>query len=103
VLEKCATKGIHIGVRVLDLSNCAQNTGNRIKALSGKITDVVILNVLICEVLKMKEPGISVSQDCMSISGNDLALAEGLADILFDDCFAGSGTLMVILEFSKPL
>jgi hypothetical protein len=75
MLEKGATEGIDIRVGILDLSNCAQDAGNGIKALSGKVADVIVLDVFVGEALKMEEAGVSATQDCMAISRDDLALA----------------------------
>ena len=103
MLEECAAEGVHVGIWVFDLADCSEDAGDGVEAFSSKIADVVVLNVAVSEALEMHESGISVSQDSMTVSGDDSAFLEGISDILLDDLLAGSLSSVEVLELSEPL
>lgn len=103
MLQECSTEGIDIGPWVFDFSDGAEDTRNGVKALSGKVTDVIILDVAVSESLEMQEARIGVTEDCVAIARNDLAFSESLAHIFLNDLLAGFCAVVVVLELSEPL
>lgn len=102
VLEEGATEGIHVGVWVLDLADFAQNSRNGVEALSGQITNVVILDVLVSKALQMHEPGISVPKHSMAVARDNSTFLQGLIHKLFNFCLVWSFALMELFQIGQP-
>lgn len=53
MLKKSSTESVHIRIRVLYFPNFSQDSGNSVKTLSCKITNIVIFNMLISKSFQM--------------------------------------------------
>lgn len=103
MLKESPTEGINVRIWVLDLSNCAQNGRDSVKAGTSQVTDVVILDVPVSKALQMHEPRISVSQHSVSIARDNSACLKSLANELLDDGLVGLLSLVEISQLSQPL
>jgi len=102
MLEQCSTEGIDVGIWVLDLSNGSQNTGDRLEAGSGQVTDVVFPDVPVCESLEMHESRIGVSENSVAVARDNSTFLQGLANVLLDNAFVGFFSFVVVSQFSQP-
>lgn len=68
MLEKGSAECIDVRVWVLDLANFAQDARDGVEAFPGQIADVVVLDVSISETLQVHKPGVSISQNGVSVS-----------------------------------
>lgn len=74
MLEQGAAEGIDIGVWVLYLADFAQNAWDGVKALSGQIADVVVLDMLVGVLLQVHEPWVGVPEDGVTVARDHSAL-----------------------------
>lgn len=103
MLEESTAEGVNIGIRVFNFSKGSKNTGNGVEAGSCQVADIVILDVSISKWFQVHESGIGVSQDCMTVAGDNSSLSQGFSDILLNNFRARFLSFMVFLEGSKPL
>ena len=103
MLKESSTVSINVREGVLNLPNCSQDPGDRVKTFCSQITDVVFLDVSLSKALQMQEAGISVSEHSMPITRDYSSLRKSLSDILLNDLAVRLLTSVVILELDQPL
>lgn len=103
MLEKRATEGIDIRPWIFYLSDCAEDARDGIEAFPCEITDIIVFDVGICELLQMQETGIRVPQNRMPVSRDNLSFTERLLHVFLDDPLARFLPLVVGLQLGQPL
>ena len=89
MLKESAAEGINVRIRVFNFTDGAQDVRNGLEALSGQVADVVVLDVSVSKGLQMHESGVSVSQDCVTVSRDDSAFSQSFSDEFFDCLLVG--------------
>lgn len=96
VHEECAGAGINVGPGVGNLTGSFEDVGDDSVASLYEVNEVVVLDVLLSEVDLAHEAGVGLSEDGVSVSGNNLAAGKGVLDVL-SDVILGPGLAELIL------
>ncbi len=73
MVQKCSRVVVHIGPRILNLAKLLQDIGDDLVADCDQFAEIVVLDVLVCELLLVHEAGVGVPQDCVAVAGDYLA------------------------------
>lgn len=101
MVEDDTTVGINIGPGVLDLAEFLKNGRNNLENSGGKLNKGIVLDVFSSEVFKMDVTRISVSQDSVTVTGNDLSGGEGVVGELLNLSF-GDIVTDFLLDVEEP-
>lgn len=101
MVENDTTVGINIGPRVLDLAEFLKNGRNNLENGGSKFNKGVVLDVFGAEVLKMNVSRISVSQDGVTVTWDDLSGGKGVVGEFLNLSF-GNIVTDFLLDVKEP-
>jgi hypothetical protein len=105
VLEEDTGVGVDVGVGVLGLAVLGENTGGDLVDLADELEHGVVGQVLLGELALGDVTGVSLAEDGVAVSGNDLAGLEGRPEVVLDGLVAEvvANGLLHLLEPDKDL
>jgi hypothetical protein len=102
VLEENTRVGVHIGPGVLGLTVLGENLGSNLVDGGNKMEEVVVGHVLKSELTLGSVTGIGLSEDSMTVTGNDTASVKGVPEVLLNVLLGNVGTNLG-LDLENPL
>lgn len=72
---------VNVGPGVLDLACSGKQVGNHLIVSLNQVNEVVVLNVLISKLELEDETGVGLTEDGVTVSGDNLARFKGVGDV----------------------
>jgi hypothetical protein len=101
VLEEDTRVGIYVGPWVLGLTVLGQDTGNDVVQLADETEERIVGQVLESELTLSHVTGISLTENGMAETGNNLTTLQGSPDVVLDSLFISMDTNL-ILHLESP-
>jgi hypothetical protein len=79
---------VNVGPGVLDLAGGGKQVGNHLVVSLDQVNKVIVLNVLISKLKFEDETGVSLTENGVTVSRDDLAGLEGVGDVGLDIFFS---------------
>lgn len=102
VLEEDTRVGVHIGPGVLGLTVLGEDLGVNLVDGGNEVEEVVVGHVLKSELTLSSVTGISLSEDSMTVTGNDTASVKGIPEVLLNVLLGDVGANLG-LDLENPL
>ena len=102
VHEEGAGAGVNVGPGVADLTGGLEHVGDHSVASLNEVNKVIVLDVLLSEVKLAHEARIGLTEDGVTVSGDDLAAGKGVLNIVSNVIFV-PGLAELGLEVEEEL
>jgi hypothetical protein len=105
VLEEHTGVGVDVGVGVLGLAVLGKDTGGNLVDLADELEHGIVGQVLLGELALGDVTGVSLAEDGVAVTGNDLASLEGGPEVVLDGLVAEvvANSLLHLLEPDEDL
>jgi hypothetical protein len=84
VIKQDTAVGVDIRPRILDFTVGFQDIRDDMVALSDQVDQWVVFDVFLSELFLMQKSGVCVSQNGVTVSGDDLSLGDGVDNEVLD-------------------
>ena len=86
--KECAGAGVYIGPGVADFTSFFKNVRNDSVAGLNEVHEVIVLNVSLSEIELAHEARVCLTENGVTVAGNNLARGENLINIIADIIFS---------------